>query len=104
VFRKLTGANEVLLEDRANLRAFTLLIEADRSRLADARRVLTDNATPPDADGASIFQGLLCCWPRVKHDAAWQRNLAALINEGVPARVDRQWAQHNQGACGMVAA
>jgi hypothetical protein len=84
VFLKLTATGELLFEDRDNFRAFKLVVEADRSRLADVRGALAEKAALPDADTAWIFQEALRRWPGVEHDSAWQDNFSAMIEKARP--------------------
>jgi hypothetical protein len=84
VFLKLTKTGELLFEDRHNFRAFKLVVEADRSRLAEVRSAIGEKATLPAADTAWIFQEKLRGWPGVEHDAEWQRHFAAMIEKARP--------------------
>ena len=84
MFLKLTATGALLLEDRDNFRSFKLVVETDRSRLAEVQSALSDKATLPDADTAWIFQGALRHWPGVERDGAWQKNFAAMIEKARP--------------------
>jgi hypothetical protein len=84
VFLKLTKTGELLFGDRHNFRAFKLVVEADRSRLAEVRSAIAQKAMLPDADTAWIFQETLRSWPGVEQDAEWQRHFAAMIEKARP--------------------
>ncbi|MDR3420231.1 MAG: hypothetical protein P4L80_03140 [Xanthobacteraceae bacterium] len=84
MFLKLASGGELLLEDRHNFRAFKLVVEADRDRLGEVRRATAGKAELPDADTAWIFEEALRGWPGVEDDAAWQRNLSAMIEKARP--------------------
>jgi hypothetical protein len=84
VFLKLTADGELLFEDRQNFRAFKIVVEADRERIADVRGALAEKATLPDAETAWIFQEALRRWPGVEHDEAWQQNFFAMIDKARP--------------------
>lgn len=84
MFLKLTAGGELVFEDRHNFRAFKLVVEADRDRIADVRGALAEKATLPDADTAWVFQEALRHWPSVEQDAAWQQNFSAMIEKARP--------------------
>jgi hypothetical protein len=84
MFLKFTVAAELTFEDRQNFRAFKFIVEADRGRLADVRRVAAGTADLPDADTAWIFEDALRRWPGVEHDGGWQQNLSAMIEKARP--------------------
>jgi hypothetical protein len=84
VFLKLTAAGEILFEDRHNFRAFKLVVEADRSRIAEVRSAIAGKATLPDADTAWVSREALRRWPGVEDDASWQQNFAAMIDKARP--------------------
>jgi hypothetical protein len=84
VFLKLTAAGELLFEDRANFRAFKLVVEGGPDRLDAARKATAGKAELPDADTVWISQDALRRWPGVEHDAAWQQNFSAMIEKARP--------------------
>ena len=84
MFLKLTAAGGLTLEDAQNFRAFKLVVEDERGRLADVRRATAGKAELPDADTAWIFEDALRHWPGVEHDGAWQQNFSAMIEKARP--------------------
>jgi hypothetical protein len=84
MFLKLTAGGELLFEDRANFRAFKLVVEGSRDRLEAVRRATAGKAELPDAETAWISQDALRQWPGVDQDAAWQQNLSAMIEKARP--------------------
>jgi hypothetical protein len=84
MFVKLAADGSVTLEDRDNFRAFKLVIEGGPQRLEQARRALANTAELPDPATAWIFEQALRQRPEVAQDAAWQGNLAAMIEKAKP--------------------
>jgi hypothetical protein len=84
VFLKLTAGGELLFEDRANFRAFKLVVEGGRERLEEVRKGFAGKAELPDAENAWIYQDALRQWPGIEHDAAWQQNFSAMIEKARP--------------------
>jgi len=83
MYIKVTAAGAVALEDRDNFRAFKLVVNGPRDRLAEARRALTGTAELTDADTAWVFEDALRRRPEVQ-DAAWQQALSAMIEKARP--------------------
>jgi hypothetical protein len=81
---KLTAAGDLQFEDRDNFRAFKLVVEGGRGRLDEVRRAVAGKAELPDADTAWIFEATLRGWTSVRHDADWQRNFSAMIEQARP--------------------
>jgi len=84
MFVKLSATGGVTLADRANFRAFKLVVEGGPARLEQARRALTATAELPDQATAWIFEQALRQRPEVAGDAAWQSNLGAMIDKAKP--------------------
>jgi hypothetical protein len=84
LFVKVSAAGELTFEDRANFRAFKLVVEGDRNQIDTVRTALAGTAELPDADTAWISQDALRRWSGVAHDEAWQQNFSAMIEKARP--------------------
>jgi len=84
VFLKFSSTGGLELVDRDNFRAFKLVIEGEQSQLGAIRSAVAGKAELADAGIAWILEDALRHWPGVEHDAAWQRNLSAMIEKARP--------------------
>ncbi|MGH6672901.1 MAG: hypothetical protein ACRECV_13135 [Xanthobacteraceae bacterium] len=84
MFLKVSTAGDLQFEEWNNFRAFKLVVEGDRGKLDDVRRVLSGKAELPDADTAWIFEAALRAWPGVAQDDEWQRNFSAMMDKARP--------------------
>lgn len=78
------GGSQVTLDDRANFRAFKVVVEPAQATLGDVQAALKGVATLTDRDTAWVSADALRRWPDVKDDAAWQQGFDAMIEKARP--------------------
>jgi hypothetical protein len=84
MFVKVSATSAVTLEDRANFRAFKLVVTGNPAKIDATRKSLAGIAELPDDKTAWISEAALRRWEGVTQDQAWQQNLSAMIEKAKP--------------------